>query len=871
MTKALHNRRGGKSGKPQPAPGTPSKREFKQLHAWLSGAILALGCFSLFLPLVTNTSFYYPFLFLKSMLFRAAVQAMTLLYVILAVVYPEFRPRLNRLVGALLAYFGVMALSSLPGISVAAWSSWWGDFARMGGMFSKLHVLAYCLVLAHTLRRERQWIVLFTASLFFGVLMGLTGMLQYLKLDFLNKSNPLERIRGATGNATWFASLMLLNFFIAFWFLGRRGKQEAYELAAKWWLILLAAYDAFLVFLEVWNVGSGPGILFTGLALPPVLIFGVVLHAVSLLWFFLRRSVLAGTIFLIILSGYYLFWLYASETRGAVVGLVGSLAALSVLYTFTGAGRRVRWIGVALLLLVIAVPSVIWVNRNSSWVQSRSALQRFTRISTEDILAARFWAWKASGLAVLDRPILGWGLENYSLGFDLHFPPQIINPWEPMPWFDRAHNIILDVGTTTGFVGLSAFLIFYSLVFAFLLRQWFRTKDPTNSLLIAALVLAYLLQALATFDTINTHVIVYLALAYILWLYRHDRGELPKEPLAPPASSPVSTGGWLCIGASMAVLSAAFWFLVRNPYESNLLLNQAIQYSKEIDPRTKVSKILYGQGLLDMYHSANDYQTMGRYRVREELANYVSELIGASDVPQLEKLRAARQAIALLQQSVQQEPRNARNYLYLASLVNRSIPLIRASDPAEASSLVVKNLELLKKAEQLSPTRPQLYFEMARTLGLLGRFKEQAAAIEKGMSLNPPMTGARYGDPVIKEPNLDLFLAYLAAGNNAAAAKQWEKIKSLSISLTRADYEQIIALYASKKQFEPMVRLYKEQLAATPNDAQLLAQLATTYRETGELELARETALKAASLAPQSQPAVQAFLESLKTARKANY
>ena len=64
------------------------------------------------------------------------------------------------------------------------------------------------------------------------------------------------------------------------------------------------------------------------------------------------------------------------------------------------------------------------------------------------------------------------------------------------------------------------------------------------------------------------------------------------------------------------------------------------------------------------------------------------------------------------------------------------------------------------------------------------------------------------------------------------------------------------------------MRLRQGQLQATPNDPQLLAELATVYRELGQIEQARQAAQKAASLAPQSAPAIQAFLDSLKNYQK---
>jgi tetratricopeptide (TPR) repeat protein len=855
MSKTPQSRRTGQSGKVQAGSKLAPKREVRRVDAYLSGAILVLACFILFLPLVVNYSFYYPYIFLKSILFRVAVEVMVLIYVILAVRFPAYRPRINLLTGALVAFFGAMLVSSLPGVSFSSWNSWWGDFARMGGMFTQLHLLAYFFILVQIFKGERDWLVLFTASLFFGVLMGLSGLIQSLGLDFLYRLKAGERIQGAAGNTIWFATHMLLNFFIVLWFLGRKDKRAIYASLAKYWIILLGSFDSFLLIWEMWSSGGGSGIVSAGVSSLPIAIFLAALHLLSLCWFFMRGKTAAGMIFLCLLGGYYLYWIFQSQTRAAIVGLFGSLLFLLIVYALSGMSRKLRWIALSLILILLMLSSIILLNRQSAWVKDRPALHRLTLFSVQDVMAARYWAWKASALAILDRPILGYGLENYNIGFDRHFPPQVSNPSDEQLWFDRAHNIILDVGVTSGFLGLTLYSLFYILVFTFLVRQWFRTKDPTDSLLILSLLLAYLFQGLATFDTVNTDVVVFLLLAYVAWLSRRESMPQPSAPNQPVSGTLKSQWGVLCIAGVIGVLIPASWLLIWKPVESNLLLNQAIGFSKAYDPRTRSTGLVYGEGILDLFQRASDCQTTGRYQVREESANYTSELIRVSEVPQVEKTAAAKRAISLLQESIRQEPLNARRYMYLASLVNRCYGVLLQSDPAWARSLVEKNLDLLQKAESLSPTRPQIFLERAQTLSYLGRVEEQVVALERGVALSPP----------IKELHLDLMAAYIIAGRYDEATKEWQLVKSLPglVPLTQADYERIIGVYYSKKQFEPMVRLYKEVLKIVPDQPQLLARLATTYRDMGEIELARQTALKAASLSAQIGAALQDFLSSL--------
>ncbi len=864
MSKASHDRRAAQTGKSHSASSATPKRAAKSLDFYLSSAILVLACFILFLPLVVNYDFYYPYIFLKSILFRVAVQAMTLLYVILAVRYPGYRPRLNRLSGALIAYFGVMLVASLPFISLSAWKSWWGEFARMGGIFTQLHLLAYFYILVQVIKRERDWLVLFTASLFFCTIMVLSGMIQLLGLDFVYRFRPEDRLQGAAGNTLWFASLMVLNFFIVIWFLSRNDRQEAYSIAAKCWLILLVVLD---LFVTIWEVsGAGPGSIMPSseFAFFPVIVFALALHAISLCWFFLRRSVAFGICVFGTLGCTYLYWLYQCQSRSSAIGLVAALALMMALYILTGTGKRMRWVGAGLLLVILLVPSAIWLKRASPWVQSHPALQRLTRISREDFMAGRYWPWKAATRAMMDHPVLGWGLENYSNAFDRHFPPQVINTWESMPWFDRAHNIFLDIGTTTGFLGLAVYLVFYGLVFYYLIRRWFRTKDPARTLVAAALLMAYLIMGLATFDIVNTDVVLYPLLAYVAWLYQREQdGASPVKSHQAVQLRP-SRAGQLSVAAAAVVVLLAFWYVAKEPYQSNLLLNQAIQSTKVYDSQKRTEHLVYGREIRDLFKRANDYQTTGRFEVREELANYASQLAEATDAPIEERRLAAGQAIDFLRESIKQEPENARNFMYFASLVNRCLGVIQSVDPNQARDLAKQSLEALQTAEGLSPTRPQLYFEQGKAFAYLSRYEDQVAAIEKGMVLNPPIAGARYFDAAVKEPNLNLLVAYIGAEKYDKADGQWDKLKTLSITLTPSEYDRIIALYATKKQYPTIVRLRQEQLKANPNDAQVLAGLATAYREMGELELARQTALKAASLSPQSEAAIQAFLESLK-------
>jgi len=852
MPRMAKNKPGARRPQQDNSKSRPPGKEIRRkvpLSNYLSRAILILGCIVPFLPLVVDYDYYFPYIFLKSIQFRIAVQAMAFIYSVLALISPPHRPRFRRISYALMIYFGVMLLSSLPGVSSGSWDSWWGDFARMGGMFAQLHLLIYFLVLSQSLKQEREWMTLFAASLLSGVFLGLTGLIQYLGLDFLYRFSPEKiRVEGATGNPNFFAAHMLLNFFLAIYFLARKDRKQIYAFAAQVWLLLLIASDAILA---VWDIASGGRILSAGLDNFPIAIFALILHGLTLLWFALRNNAWAGAAFFSILALYYLFWMNLSQTRAAVAGLAGSFVFMAALYLWKGAGKRWKWAAAAIIFLLILSAPALFRFRDAGWIQANPL---FRRLSATSLNENRFMAWKAGVEGMLDRPVFGWGPEHYSNAFDLHAPARLFRGPTAENWFDRAHNIILDVGTTTGFLGLAAFLSFYGIVFASLLDRWRRTESFSDSLAIAGLLAAYLLQNLFSFDTVNTDGIVFLTLAYVAYLC--DRPEPAPAVTADtyPARPAISWKSWLVLAASAAILVCGYLYTAKGPQDANLLLNRAIAMEKAGDPGPRGSRYVYSEAALEYFRQAEDYATTGRHQVREELANYAIELAKAAEVPLGERAQAAKRAAASLERSISEDPADARHYMYAASLINGTFAAVHQSDPGLARSLAGKSLSFLRKAEILSPDRPRLFLERAYSLMQLGRFEDAVPELQKALALDPKDRASR----------ISLIEAYVAAGRLKDAEEEWKTIKTLRHRPPEpSEYEKVIEIYVSRKQFAPVVALYQEQLQASPNQVLLLSRLAAAYRESGNMDLARQTALKAAALAPQIAPQLEKFLKSL--------
>lgn len=74
---------------------------------------------------------------------------------------------------------------------------------------------------------------------------------------------------------------------------------------------------------------------------------------------------------------------------------------------------------------------------------------------------------------------------------------------------------------------------------------------------------------------------------------------------------------------------------------------------------------------------------------------------------------------------------------------------------------------------------------------------------------------------------------------------------------------QDVEYFASQGEYETVIMLYQQLIELNPNEFSYLANLAAAYVQAGQIEKARETALKLREQDPASVASVEAFLESL--------
>ncbi len=203
---------------------------------------------------------------------------------------------------------------------------------------------------------------------------------------------------------------------------------------------------------------------------------------------------------------------------------IGDLGALSIslflLVIYLAYHRSYKKTLIGLSALVIIFGSVFLLTKNNSFWQNVPGVSRIAKISFSDSnLQNRFIAWGSGWQAVKERPLLGWGWENFNIAFNKYYNPKLLGSNPSEIYWDKPHNIFLEYLYNGGIIG---FLAFLSLLSAFF-YQWWKIKDVSLIFLFFGMI-AYLIQGLVVFDTFGVYLMLFLYLAFIGSRYQRELG-----------------------------------------------------------------------------------------------------------------------------------------------------------------------------------------------------------------------------------------------------------------------------------------------------------------------------------------------------------
>ncbi|MDI6591593.1 MAG: O-antigen ligase family protein [Patescibacteria group bacterium] len=178
----------------------------------------------LFAPLIISAKFFFPFVGPKSLYFMGLVEIIFAAYLFLILIRPEYRPRFNILLIALILFVAVLILATVFGADISR--SFWSKYERMTGLLMWFHLLGFFVVISSVFKREEDWFKIFALTIFVAVLISLISLGPKIGLEI----SPSTRGGATIGNSSFMGTYLLFNIFLALYlFLQSRGGLRIYS------------------------------------------------------------------------------------------------------------------------------------------------------------------------------------------------------------------------------------------------------------------------------------------------------------------------------------------------------------------------------------------------------------------------------------------------------------------------------------------------------------------------------------------------------------------------------------------------------------------------------------------------------------------
>ncbi len=551
-----------------------------------------------------------------------------------------------------------------------------------------------------------------------------------------------------------------------------------------------------------------------------------------------------------------LFVMKKTDTSGAFVGTGVGLITFVFLFGITNKVKKVKIAAWVVLALIAGFFAVYYANINN---QSFLKISILNNISLQkNTFQTRLISWNAAWQDFKNHPVLGVGHGNYAVIFDKYFDPKFYNYSRGETYFDRAHNNIIDIASTTGLVGLLIYLSIFAFVGFYLVKALRRGRiNGTEFAFWGSLYVAYFVQNLVVFDSFVTYLCLMAVLGYTHWLANTDEDDGNERAL-------LSIGGnnemvdkeiysWVGIGALMLFVVFQYNIAVAG------MLSGVIKGQQTIGS----GQFLKG---FEIYREALSKNTVLDRDGRSMFIKAYSSRIG--DVAKLEAKDADRVvdfAIEMGEKNVAYNRGDSMMEMELARVYDASSRLVK--DEAKKQEYAEKALAGVEESIKASPKRIPLYFIKTQFLVGLGRMDEGIASLEYAATLNDDFfeTFCQLGQVYILKSGME--------GEEDKSGLREKGFAALDKCLNNGGGDmlavegviaQAINYYSEKQDLDKVIQLYEQLVNFRQKDATVWKNMALLYAQSGNIDRAEKAANVAAQIDPSLRNDVDEFIRQIK-------
>ncbi len=460
--------------------------------------------------------------------------------------------------------------------------------------------------------------------------------------------------------------------------------------------------------------------------------------------------------------------LFLSGTRGSMLGFIAGIGVMVVGYMCVlPRGHKARPFLAGIVALGILSLVLMYGFRQTHFVQRLPVFGRLMNITfSGGTSATRFIAWRIAIDGWKEKPLFGWGPNNFFYAFNKYYNPRSLEFGYGETWFDNAHNIILNTLTVQGVFGLIVYLSIFGMGISSLLIAWRKYQaNPHVVVMGSAFLIAHLTQNVTVFENPTSY------LYFMFWLAMVSRLSMAGESKAVEQQAPDRKigFGWIFTAGLFVVILIAIFNL--QPARANM---KTLTAMNELGVNPTLAVAAMKEALFFQSPHIDDIRGDLSRSVLDIVRNYSSalgkerslELVGVI-FPELEK-------------NLTLHPLDIRNHITLAQLSQLKAVL------NNSMRYILDAENYIDAARQLSPRRQQLLYTASMMKIQLGKNEEAARLVEQAIS----------DDPRVAESYWRLAYIYHLTGQKDKAKAVLALVKERGLALD-AQGQEVEALVMS--------------------------------------------------------------------------
>lgn len=401
------------------------------------------------------------------------------------------------------------------------------------------------------------------------------------------------------------------------------------------------------------------------------------------------------------------------SARGAAIGIVVGIVTSILFYLALSKGRIPRVVGA----LLIAVGVLISVYSGSQLMSPGTNLHnRFADAAGE----SRFIFWYIAAQAMHERPILGYGPENYRVAYQVYFNPRVYTLGTSIETTnDRAHNSIYDVGVAGGYPAVLLYSIFLGSLMVGLYRAYTNNHlSRLSTALLASLLVAYCVQNLLVFDSVGSLMGLMVMCGIVFGLNTTSSVESSEVP----KNSSRRFAALVIVVVFVPMWVWCTWMPSRKAHTFAQVVSMSLDKRAE-----HYVDLLKGSRVGNAYEVGGIAQDSYQLYLQNQDNIKSDERLWKYSLIDLQKLIAYLEVVADREQS------DYRLRLNLARLYNTYYLLSKDKDSAILEKALVREQEAIA----LSPNDPQIYWAEAITRLRTGDRVGAIVSLDKAIEIAP--------------------------------------------------------------------------------------------------------------------------------------